>query len=186
MKLIYTLILFSCVSTSFSQTKTTTALDEKYEGLSLYFYKNTLKMLNQTDDPEFDELIKDIEKMKFLMIDKTGSNFGKNEYAKLVAGYQSESYEEMMSSRFDGRTFNVYLREKDGNVKGTIILANDSTSLFVLDILGKIALDKAPALFKTIDGSTDIGKKIKDFTGQNDKKEEGKPEEKKNDNKQDN
>jgi hypothetical protein len=47
----------------FSQTKTTVDLDKKYDGLSLYFYKNTLRMLNQKDDKEFDELIKDIEKM---------------------------------------------------------------------------------------------------------------------------
>jgi hypothetical protein len=180
MKFIITFLFIGILNGVVAQTKTTQALDEKYEGLSLYFYKNTLRMLNQTDDKEFDELIKDIEKMKFLMIDKASSKFGKQEYAKLLAGYQSESYEEMMNSRFDGRSFNVYLREKDGNVKGTIILASDSTSLYVLDILGKVALNKAPALFRTIDGSTDIGKKIKDFTGKNDKKEEGKPEEKSN------
>ncbi len=185
MKFIYTFILFSCATVVFGQTKTTTALDEKYEGLSLYFYKNTLRMLNQTDDKEFDELIKDIEKMKFMMIDKAEAKFGNEEYSKLIAGYKAESYEEMMTSRFEGRKFDVYLREKDGDIKGTVIIANDSSSLFVLDILGKIALDKAPALFKTLDSSTDIGKKIKDFTGQNDKEEGKKSDEKKND-KQDN
>ena len=185
MKLIFALILLFGSTLAFGQTKTTTALDEKYEGLSLYFYKNTLRMLNQTDDKEFDELIKDIEKMKFLMIDKNESKFSKEDYNKLLAGYISESYEEMMTSRFEGRNFDIYLREKDGDVKGTIILANDSTSLFVLDIIGKIALDKAPALFKTIDGSTDYGKKIKDFTGRNEK-DEKKSDEEKNDSKHDN
>lgn len=184
MKIIFALLLISYAGLVVGQTKTTTALDEKYEGLSLYFYKNTLRMLNQTDDKEFDELVKDIEKMKFLMIDKNESKFSKEDYSKLLAGYKSESYEEMMTSRFEGRNFDVYLKEKDGEVKGTIILANDSTSLFVLDILGKIALDKAPALFKTIDGSTDIGKKIKDFTGRNEKDE--KKSDDKNDNNPDN
>lgn len=185
MKIIYTLLLVSCIGIAEAQTKTTIALDEKYEGLSLYFYKNTLRMLNQTDDKEFDELIKDIEKMKFLMIDKNESKFSKEDYTRLLAGYKSESYEEMMTSRFEGRNFDVYLHEKNGEVKGTVILANDSTSLFVLDIIGKIALDKAPALFKTIDGSTDIGKKIKDFTGRNEKDVE-KHDDKKNNSKQDN
>lgn len=185
MKIICTLLLLSCVSLAMAQTKTTTALDEKYEGLSLYFYKNTLKMLNQTDDKEFDELIKDIEKMKFLMIDKNESKFSKEDYTKLLAGYKSESYEEMMTSRFEGRSFDVYLQEKNGEVSGTVILANDSTNLFVLDIIGKIALDKAPALFKTIDSSTDIGKKIRDFTGQKET-DAKKNEDKKNDSKQEN
>ena len=184
MKIFFALLLINYAGLAVGQTKTTTALDEKYEGLSLYFYKNTLRMLNQTDDKEFDELIKDIEKMKFLMIDKNESKFSKEDYSKLLAGYKSESYEEMMTSRFEGRNFDVYLREKDGDVKGTVVLANDSSSLFVLDIIGKIALDKAPALFKTIDGSTDIGKKIKDFTGRNEK--DDKKSDEKNDNNQDN
>lgn len=171
MKIILTLFCLGLANLVFAQAKTTQALDDKYEGLSLYFYKNTLRMLNQTDDPSFDELIKDIEKMKFLMIDKAGLKFSKQDYAKLLAGYKSESYEEMMTGRYDGRNFDVYLREQNGEVKGTVILANDSSSLFVLDIKGKIALDKAPLLFKTIDSSTDIGKKIKDFTGQTDKAE---------------
>ena len=75
MKVLFALILFCSVSLVSGQTKTTQALDDKYEGLTLYFYRNTLRMLNQTEDPSFDELIKDIEKMRFLMIDKTKSKF---------------------------------------------------------------------------------------------------------------
>jgi len=36
--------------------------------------------------------------------------------------------------------------------------------LYVLDIVGKIELNKVTKLFSTIDESTDIGKKIKAFT----------------------
>src|SRR6478752_8519840 len=92
-----------------AQTKTTEELDKKYEGLSLYFYKNTLRMLNQKDDKDFDELIKNIEKMKFLMIDKE-DKFGKNDYKKLVSEYQAESFELGMTSRYQGRTFDIYLK----------------------------------------------------------------------------
>ncbi len=161
------LIIIVLLANSFSvlaQTKTTQFLDEKYGGLSLFFYRNTLRMLNQSDDKDFDELIKDIEKMRFLMIDKTESVFGKVEYKKLISDYKGEEYEEIMTGRYEGKDFNVYIREKNGDIKGTVLLASDSTNLLVLDILGKIALDKAPELFKAIDESTDIGKKIKNFT----------------------
>jgi len=170
MKGIFTLILFCIVGVGFGQTKTTQALDDKYEGLTLYFYRNTLRMLNQKEDPGFDELIKDIEKMRFLMIDKTKSKFEQTDYKKLLTGYQGEEYEEVMAGRYDGRNFNVYLKEKNGDIKGTVVVASDSSSVIVLDILGKIALNKAPDLFKAIDGSTDIGGKIKDFIGQDDDK----------------
>src|SRR5882762_7377825 len=106
----YSLVLFLfCAQLSQAQTKTTEELDKKYEGLSLYFYKNTLRMLNQSDNKDFDELIKDIEKMKFLMIDKTKSKFVDADYKKLKSGYGSEQYEEMMTSRFQGKNFDVYI-----------------------------------------------------------------------------
>ncbi|MEO5603688.1 MAG: DUF4252 domain-containing protein [Cyclobacteriaceae bacterium] len=151
------------------QSLTTEALHKKNgEALSLFFYANTLRMLNQSEDKEFDEIIKDIEKMRFLMIDKKGSDFGSNDYKKLLTDYKSESYEEIMTSRYEGKNFDVYMKEKDGKTKGMLVLINDSTNLYVLDILGRIALDKVTKLYSTLDKSSDIGKKIKAFTGDDD------------------
>ncbi len=161
MKTVFLLCLLPLIG--FSQTKTTVELDKKYDGLSLYFYKNTLRMLNQKDDKEFDELIKDIEKMRFVMINKAKSKFEKHQYGQLKKNYQGEKYEEVMSGRFEGRQFDVLVRETNGDVKGTVILASDSASLYVLDILGKVALNKVSALFNTLDNSTDIGGKVKNF-----------------------
>lgn len=155
-----------------AQTKTTEELDKKYEGLSLYFYKNTLRMLNQSDNKDFDELIKDIEKMKFLMIDKAKSKFVDADYKKLKSSYGSEHYEEMMTSRFQGKMFDVYIRQEDSRVKGTVIMASDSSNLYVLDILGRVALDKATSLFSTLNQSTDIGQRVKDFVSSDDKSKE--------------
>src|ERR1043166_2874034 len=166
-----------CASVSaFAQSTTTNDLDKKYEGLSLYFYKNTLKMFNQQDNKEFDEMVKDIEKMKFLLIDKNKSAFAQADYKNLLKSYQGEKYEEMMTSRYKGKNLDVYIKQDNGRVKGTVILVNDSSSLYVLDILGRVALDKATTLFKTLDESTDIGKKIKDFTSDDDKKKAKKKE----------
>jgi hypothetical protein len=168
------LLLFALPVFVTAQTRTTEELDKKYEGLSLYFYKNTLRMLNQTDNKDFDELIKDIEKMKFLMIDKSKGSFSDNDYKKLKTSYQSESYEEMMTSRFQGKYFDVYIKQEDGRVKGTVIMASDSSNLYVLDILGRVALDKATALFSTLNQSTDIGQRVKDFVSNDQKPKEKK------------
>jgi hypothetical protein len=159
-----------------AQTKTTEELDKKYEGLSLYFYKNTLRMLNQSDNKDFDELIKDIEKMKFLMIDKTKSKFADSDYKTLKSSYGTEQYEEMMTSRFQGKNFDVYIKQDGGRVKGTVIMASDSTNLYVLDILGRVALDKATSLFSTLNQSTDIGQRVKDFVSNDDKSKNKKKE----------
>jgi len=70
-----------------------------------------------------------------------------------------------MNGRLDGRNLNVYVRESGGKVKGTIIMANDSSNLYVLDILGNIALDKAGSLFKMIDENSDVVDKLRKGRG---------------------
>ena len=145
------------------QSKTTEKLHkENKEALALFFYNNTLRMLNQSDDKDFDELIEDIEKMKFLMIGKD-DHFGAAEYNRLASDYRAESFEEIMSTRYQGRNFDIFLKEKSGKTEGMVITVNDSTNLYVLDIVGTVSLDKVTKLFSTIDESTDIGKKIRAF-----------------------
>ncbi|MBX2962185.1 MAG: DUF4252 domain-containing protein [Cyclobacteriaceae bacterium] len=153
-----------------AQTKTTENLQQRYTGsFSLYFYQNTLRMLNQTENKEFDELIKDIEKMKFLMIEKD-AQFNAAQYSKLKKEYIAESFEEVMTTRVEGRSFDVLLKEKSDRIKGVVVLVNDSASLYVLDMVGSIALNKIPDLYKAIDDSTDVGKRIKSFTDRNAKR----------------
>ncbi len=167
MRLSYWIVLLLVAFTTASaaaQTKTTEELHKSNgDALALFFYNNTLRMLNQADDKDFDALIKDIERMKFLMIEKKQS-FGLKQYNQLVSGYKSESFEEIMTSRYQGKNFDVFLKDKNGKTEGMIVTVNDSTNLFVLDIVGSIALDKVTKLFTTLDESSDIGKKIKDFT----------------------
>jgi hypothetical protein len=170
------LILISIIAVSqtvSAQSKTTEALAKKHsDALSLFFYNNTLRMLNQSNDPNFDELIKDIEKMKFLMIKKDEKNFSTNGYKSLVGEYKSEAFEEIMTSRFEGKNFDVFLKEKDGKTKGMLVLVNDKESLYVLDILGSININKVTDLYSTLDKSSDIGKQIKAFTDKGKDKDE--------------
>lgn len=169
------LVLISCMLSLGSlqaQTKTTEALHKKHDGaLSLYFYKNTLRMLNQSENKDFDDAVKEIEKMKFLMIDKT-EEFTSNDYQELLGGYRAENYEEIMTSRYQGKNLDVYLREENNVTKGMIILVNDSTNLFLLDMLGRVPLDKISKLLSALDDNAEIGKKIKSFTDKMDDREE--------------
>lgn len=165
-----------------AQSNTTNALEKKYDAMALYFYNNTLRMLNQSGDKAFDELIKDIEKLKFLMIKKTDS-FSNTEYKTIVGDYKSETFEEIMTSRFDGKNFDIFVQEKDNKTKGMLVLVNDDQSLYVLDIVGSLALNKVTELYKTIDSSSEIGRKIKAFTGDHDNNKNEKEEKEKEENK---
>jgi len=146
--------------TSFGQSKTTEGLNKKYADSNVFFfYNNTLRMLNQKDDKDFDALIRDIEKMKLLLIKKPTA-FGQQDYRRITGGYKAESFEEIMTSRYNGKNFDIYLKKEDGETKGMVILVNDSASLYVLDIVGKIALEKVTKLYNIIDQNSEIGLKI--------------------------
>lgn len=163
------LLLFGLAAAG--QSKTTQALHEENEdALALFFYKNTLRMINQTESKEFDELIKDVEKMKFLIVNKAESKFNPGKFKSLINDYTKEGYEAIMTSRMDGRNFDIYLKEKDGKTAGTVVLVNDVDDLYVLDILGSIPVSKVPQFFQTIDQSSEIGKMIKNFSDQAEKK----------------
>jgi len=169
-KLLLVALTLLAYSVAFTQTKTTDALQKKYEddSRSLFFYHNTLAMLNQKNDKAFDDLIKDFEKAKFIILDKS-KGFNTVEYKKLTADYKKESFEEIMTSRYQGKNFDVYLKEKSGKTQGMVILANDSLNLYVLDIVGSIALDKVTSVFSAIENSSDISKIIDSFTNRNNK-----------------
>src|SRR5688500_11871755 len=108
MRYVYIILLALASVAVNAQSKTTEALDKKYnESLSLFFYNNTLRMINQNEDKELDELIKDIDKMKFLAISK--DQLSGSDYKKLINDYKAESFEEMMTSRHEGKNFDVYM-----------------------------------------------------------------------------
>jgi hypothetical protein len=162
-----------------AQSKTTEALEKKYNAMAFFFYNNTLRMLNQQEDKAFDELIRNIEKMKFLMIKKTAETMNAESYKKVVGDYKSESFEEIMTSRLDGKNFDIFVKEKDNKTKAMLVLVNDEKNLYVLDIIGSIALNKVTELYKTIDSSSDIGKRIREFaTGDDDDDDDDKKKEK--------
>jgi len=176
-RFLYLSLLLAIPGLVAAQTKTTQALAERYtESMSLFFYKNTPRMLNQTEDKEFDEMIKDIDKLRLLLIDKE-KNFSAADYKRITGDYQKEAYEPIMTSRAQGRNFDIFLRETQGQTKGMVVLVNDSSSLYVLDIIGKISINNVTGLFNKLDQSSDISKKIKNFAERDERKKARKEEE---------
>lgn len=153
-------ILFSSVA----QSKTTQNLEKQHRAsLSLFFYQNTLRMINQKADPAFDEMIKDIEKMKFLAINKVEDSFENTDYKKLVGEYKSEKFEEIMTSRSKGKNFDIFLKGSDEKPDGMLVLVNDDETLLVLDIVGRINLNKITQFYNTLDQSSDIQEQLGRF-----------------------
>lgn len=144
-----------------AQTETTNEFDRMYSSRTFFLYNNTLRMINQGGDKAFDELVKDIEKMKVVWVSKKDKNFGAEQYKKLVTSYKAEKFEEVMNTRYEGKSFNAYIKEKDGDTKGVVITVDDGENVYVMDIVGKIALNQMTNLFSTLDNNSDIGQRFK-------------------------
>jgi hypothetical protein len=167
MKNILAVAFLFITSFCLAQTETTNEFDRMYSSRTFFLYHNTLRMINQKGDKELDELIKDIEKIKIVWVSKKDKNFGAEQYKKLAAGYKAEKFEEILNSRYEGKTFNAYINEKDGDTKGMVIVVDDGENLYVMDIVGKIALNQVTNLFSTLDNNSDIGQKFKSMMNKN-------------------
>ena len=146
-----------------AQTKTTKELSDKYSSWTVFLYHNTLRMINQNDDKNFDEIIKDIEKVKIVSVNKKEKGFDDAQYTKLISSYKSEKFEEILTSRMEGRSVNAYILEKNGETKGMVVTVNDTENIYVLDMVGKVALNKIMNLLTYIQSNADINEKVREI-----------------------
>lgn len=153
------------------QSKTTEELEKRFpESRAFFFYNNTLRMINQAEDPAFDAAIKDIEKMKLLMVDASGGDL---DFGKVVDEYKAESFEQIMTSRHKGRNFDIFLKERKGKTVAMLALVKDNENFFVLDIVGRIDPGQIVSLFSVMDEKSDISGRIRAFVNRNADKENG-------------
>ncbi|MGK7390532.1 MAG: DUF4252 domain-containing protein [Candidatus Cyclobacteriaceae bacterium M2_1C_046] len=151
MKSIVIVLLIAITGPAYAQSRTTQELHEKYEdSFYMFFYKNTLKMLNQDDNEEFAALIEDIEKMKFLRIDKEKHKFDRKAIRGLMQQYQDDEFEELMSMRDKDADIKVYIKEKDQITHGLVMLINETDNLAILDIKGAVPLNKLASLYDKV------------------------------------
>jgi hypothetical protein len=149
------LVLLLATAGVWGQSKTTDQLQSELSDRRVFFlYHNTLRMINQQEDPEFDAIIKDIEKMKLLLVRKEKEAIN---YNSIRARYEKDAFEPIMTSRFQGSNFDMFVKEKDGKTIGMLVLVNSEESLLILDIVGHIALDQVTKLYSVINDSSDMG-----------------------------
>ena len=147
------IILFLLVTPflSYGQSDTMQKWHKKYDNaFTLFFYQSTLNMLNMQDNEEFQDIIKDIDKMKLITIDKSEDEFTTSHYKELVADYENDSFEELMSFRQKEANIKAYIKEKDGNTKGIAVLINSDSTMTIIDLKGSVPLNKIGQLAQQV------------------------------------
>ena len=109
----------------------------------LYFYASTLRMINIQRDPAFDEMVSDIDKMKFFQIGDMSST----EIRKLASRFrEEENFEELMT--MDGKKEMLYIMANDDDEY--IALFRSGDGVIAVDLMGKIGVSKIPDLINSI------------------------------------
>ena len=151
MKKYLLIVVMSIPILGIAQSDTMKKWHEKYENaFVMMFYQSTLNMLNMEDNEEFHEIVKDIDKMKLISIDKKEDSFTPDDYKSLVTDYKNEKFEELISMRQKEANINAYIKEVNGVTKGVAVLINSDSTMTIIDLKGSVPLNKIGQLAQQI------------------------------------
>lgn len=138
------LVLF-CFNSGHSQSKVIQELkDSNSVQLGFYFTPSTLRMLNLQKDTAYDEMIKGIEKLSFLIMKP--EKFSADNYFDTVDKLLSqEKYEEYIIWDGDGDELQVFGKPDKQEMVG---LAKFQDQMYIFDLRGTIDLLKIPDIYE--------------------------------------
>ncbi len=146
------LFLFAIHIFIFSQSRSIEKFRKVYkEDQNVFFYSSTLKMLNTENSPEFEDILKDIEKIAVLIYEKENKIIGSEQITQLMTNLKKEKYEELMVINENGNKVNLYKRDKKGRTAGFAAIVDNKEKLILLDVKGSIDFKKFMELKNKID-----------------------------------
>ena len=130
--------------------------DEFPDARALVFYYSSLNMLNLEDDPEFSEMIRDIEKIKLLIIDKEDNEFNTNVTTAIKNDLKKYDFEELMTVKSKDYDIGVFIIEDDGDIEGFFFLMDEEDSLIAVDLVGSMPVGGVGMLIDKISEANDF------------------------------
>jgi hypothetical protein len=150
--LISTLTLFLSLS-AFAQSKTVGRFTEKHQpSASFYLYPSTLRMINRENNPDYQQLVRHIEKVSFLTYEKSAQAINKTKIKTLQQELAGEQYEELMSFRDAGNQ--IYIYAKGDDPEAYVSLVDNVETLMLFDLQGAPDL---PSLMKLVQSDFNFG-----------------------------
>ena len=126
-------------------------LSEEYDDARAFMiYHSSLNMLNIEDNEDFTRVVRDIDRIKVLIIDKSESEFASSNLSDLRETLTDRSYEELMT--FDSKENNiaVFIQEDDEDIEGFFLYMDEGESFTAIDVRGSIQLKDIGLLVEKI------------------------------------
>jgi hypothetical protein len=157
MKIITILAFIALPLFSHGQSKVMRELGNDYpDAFVLMFYHSSLNMLNLDDDPDFARMIKDIEKIKVLRVDKDVDEFRKEDLTSLKAQITDQGFEQLMVINSKDYDIGVYILEDDDEIEGFFLLMDEDENFTAIDVLGSMAVGDIGQLVEKIKDVKDL------------------------------
>lgn len=112
------------------------------EDQNVFFYSSTMKMLNTENEPEFADLIKDIDKVMVLLYEKEKQKLKAQEITGLKNDLNKEKYVPLMLINENGNTINLYKKDKKEKTIGFAALVDNKDNFVIIDVKGSIDFKK--------------------------------------------
>jgi hypothetical protein len=151
LKIVFPLLFFYSL-TVVGQSKSIDRFRKEFkEDNNVFIYKSTLQMLNAENNPEFADLIKDIEEIRVLNYTKTNLKFTADRIATLKSSLKNEKYTDLMIINEKENKINLYNREKKGKTIGIVALVENPETFIIIDVEGNLDFNKFMQLKSKLD-----------------------------------
>ena len=141
--LIFCLLLFATSCTK--RNAVSEFVEDRDMALSLYFYPSTLRMINIERNPEYDAMIRNVEKARFFKLDS--GQVVNVDISKLIAALNNDGFEEVMYVKNKESDIRVLALETE--IPEFVILSKSDEEMMLLEITGMINIAKIPKLMQT-------------------------------------
>lgn len=154
-KVILILFVFLFPVILMAQKSPVDELFDKYSGqegfTSVYITSYMFSMFSdlETDDPEFDALIKNLKGIKILATDDS-YNGNANFYNEIIAKLPMEQYKELMVIKEKDQDVKFLVNEKDGKITELLLIAGGKSDNALISIQGDIDLKNISKLSKSM------------------------------------
>jgi hypothetical protein len=151
LKLLFPILIFFSLTVA-GQSKSVDRFRKEYkEDNNLFLYSSTLNMINTGENPDFADLIKDIEEIRVLNYTKANHRFTVDEITGLKSNLKEEQYQELMVIDEKDNKIYLYGREKKKKTVGFVALVENPDTFVIIDVDGDLDLNKFMQLKKQLD-----------------------------------
>ena len=130
-------------------------------------------MVNFAKDSSFNNLVKNIQKVRVLTFKSEKNDLNRQQMTKLEESIHKESYIDMMQVSKDGFKILIFMQKHHGKPAKFIGLGYDLKSFYIVDLVGSIPMTVLPSI---INGNYNISgfSSVLNFTGPDNSKKERK------------